>query len=63
VFSVINQDQRSILIQQIARFAGEKDINIEELLPIWEAIVLGGLLKTVRNRIRFKALNNFIVQI
>ena len=61
MFSVINQDQRSILIQQIARFAGEKDINIEELLPIWEAIVLGGLLKTVRNRIRFNALNNFIV--
>jgi len=62
VFGVVDVDQRKNLVQQLAAFTGEKEAKIEELLPVWEAILLGGLLKLVRNRIRFNALYNFILQ-
>jgi hypothetical protein len=62
VFGVVDVDQRGLLVQQLAVFTGEKEAKIEELLPVWEAILLGGLLKLVRNRIRFNALYNFILQ-
>jgi hypothetical protein len=62
VFGVVEVDQRGFLVQQLAVFTGEKEAKIEELLPVWEAILLGGLLKLVRNRIRFNALYNFILQ-
>lgn len=62
MFGVVDVDQRENLVQQLAAFTGEKETKIEELLPVWEAILLGGLLKLVRNRIRFNALYNFILQ-
>ncbi|MFM7020502.1 MAG: hypothetical protein ACKOXC_06855, partial [Aquirufa sp.] len=33
---------------------------IQELLPVWESIILGSSLKLIRNQIRFNALSNFI---
>ena len=62
MFGVVDVDQRENLVQQLAAFTGEKETKIEEMLPVWEAIILGGLLKLVRNRIRFNALYNFILQ-
>lgn len=62
LFSVIDKDLSPFLIQRIAALTGEKESKITELAPTWEAIILGGLLKLVKNRIQFNALQNFILQ-
>lgn len=38
----------------------ENEITVEKLIPVWQAIILGGMLKLVKNRIRYNALINFI---
>lgn len=38
----------------------EDEAVISTLLPVWHAIILGGLLKLVKNRIRYNALINFL---
>lgn len=62
LFGVIQEDLRGNVIRRISLFTGESEPKVEELIPIWEAIILGGLLKLIRNRIRFNALYNFILQ-
>jgi hypothetical protein len=62
LFSVIQEDLRGNVIRRISLFTGESEPKVEELIPVWEAIILGGLLKLIRNRIRFNALYNFTLQ-
>jgi hypothetical protein len=62
LFGVIQDDLRGNVIRRISLFTGESEPKVEELIPIWESIILGGLLKLIRNRIRFNALYNFILQ-
>jgi hypothetical protein len=62
LFGVIHEDLRGNVIRRISLFTGESEPKVEELIPVWEAIILGGLLKLIRNRIRFNALYNFILQ-
>lgn len=62
LFGVIQEDLRGNIIRRISLFTGESEPKVEELIPIWESIILGGLLKLIRNRIRFNALYNFILQ-
>lgn len=62
LFGVIQEDLRGNVIRRISLFTGESEPKVEELIPVWEAIILGGLLKLIRNRIRFNALYNFILQ-
>lgn len=38
----------------------EEEVVVEKLLPVWHAVMLGGLLKLVKNRIRYNALINFL---
>jgi hypothetical protein len=62
LFGVVQDDLRGNVIRRISLFTGESEPKVEVLIPVWEAIILGGLLKLIRNRIRFNALYNFILQ-
>jgi len=61
-FYVITEEEKSQIVERMALLISEPVEKVEELFPVWEAIILGGLLKLVRNRIRFNALYNFILQ-
>ena len=61
-FYVITPEEKSQILIRLSAFIHEPVEKVEELYPVWEAIILGGLLKLVRNRIRFNALYNFILQ-
>lgn len=61
-FYVITEEEKSQVVGRLAKFMVEPVEKVEELFPVWEAIILGSLLKLVRNRIRFNALYNFILQ-
>ncbi|MFM1835659.1 MAG: hypothetical protein RJA04_346, partial [Bacteroidota bacterium] len=61
-FYVITEEEKSQIVERMAKLISEPVKKVEELFPVWEAIILGGLLKLVRNRIRFNALYNFILQ-
>ena len=62
LFGVIQENLRGNVIRRISLFTGDSEPKVEELVPVWEAIILGGLLKLIGNRIRFNALHNFILQ-
>ena len=62
MFYVITEEEKSQVVERMAKLIAEPVDKVEELFPVWEAIILGGLLKLVRNRIRFNALSNFILQ-
>lgn len=49
-----------IITKRIQVISREDAIIVEKLLPIWQAVALGGVLKLVKNRIRFNALMNFL---
>ena len=61
-FYVISGEEKSVILNRLSNYLNEPVEKVEELYPVWEAIILGGLLKLVRNRIRFNALYNFILQ-
>jgi exosome complex RNA-binding protein Csl4 len=61
-FYVISAEEKSEILNRLASYLNEPVSKVEELYPVWETIILGGLLKLVRNRIRFNALYNFILQ-
>jgi hypothetical protein len=61
-FYVISGEEKSVILNRLSDYLNEPVEKVEELYPVWEAIILGGLLKLVRNRIRFNALYNFILQ-
>jgi hypothetical protein len=61
-FYVITPEVKSQILIRLSTYINEPVEKVEELYPVWEAIILGGLLKLVRNRIRFNALYNFILQ-
>ncbi|RXK52120.1 OmpA family protein [Aquirufa rosea] len=62
MFIILEASEREIFIQRVSKFSHEDVDRIQELLPVWESIILGSSLKLVRNRIRFNALYNFIQQ-
>jgi hypothetical protein len=62
LFSVISEEEKLRIQKRVALMLNETEDKVAELFPVWEAIILGGLLKLVRNRIRFNALYNFILQ-
>jgi exosome complex RNA-binding protein Csl4 len=61
-FYVISAEEKSVILNRLSTYLNEPVEKVDELYPVWEAIILGGLLKLVRNRIRFNALYNFILQ-
>ncbi len=61
-FYVISAEEKSVIINRLSVYLNESVEKVDELYSVWEAIILGSLLKLVRNRIRFNALYNFILQ-
>jgi len=62
LFSVLSAEEKLRIQKRVAVMLQESEEKVAELFPVWEAIILGGLLKLVRNRIRYNALYNFILQ-
>ncbi|MHA8063633.1 hypothetical protein [Aquirufa aurantiipilula] len=62
MFTILEAGEREIFIQRVAQLTNESVDKIQELLPVWETIILGSSLKLIRNQIRFNALYNFIHQ-
>lgn len=60
MFTILEAGEREIFIQRVAQLTNESVDKIQELLPVWESIILGSSLKLIRNQIRFNALYNFI---
>lgn len=62
MFTILEAGEREIFIQRVAQLTNESVDKIQELLPVWESIILGSSLKLIRNQIRFNAFYNFIHQ-
>lgn len=62
LFSVLSAEEKLRIQKRVAVMLQETEEKVAELFPVWEAIILGGLLKLLRNRIRYNALYNFILQ-
>ncbi|MCZ2474067.1 hypothetical protein G9H61_01310 [Aquirufa ecclesiirivi] len=60
MFTILEAGEREIFIERVAQLTNERVEKIQELLPVWESIILGSSLKLIRNQIRFNALSNFI---
>lgn len=49
-----------VITQKIKVISREDPSVVEKLIPVWQAVALGGILKLVKNRIRYNALMNFL---
>jgi len=57
----LSEDELLPFITKRIQVKGGEDVStVEKLIPVWQAIALGGLLKLVKNRIRYNALMNFL---
>jgi hypothetical protein len=61
VFTLITPDEKAFFAKRLADLCTEKQEKVMELIPAFEAVVLGSVLKLFRNRIRFNALYNFML--
>ncbi|MFD3407881.1 hypothetical protein SKC37_04380 [Aquirufa sp. HETE-83D] len=59
VFTLITPEEKAFFAKRLADLCTEKQEKVLELIPAFEAVVLGSVLKLFRNRIRFNALYNF----
>ena len=61
VFTLITPEEKAFFAKRLADLCTEKQEKVMELMPAFEAVVLGSVLKLFRNRIRFNALYNFML--
>ncbi|MFA9197838.1 hypothetical protein SKC35_04320 [Aquirufa sp. KTFRIE-69F] len=61
VFTLITPEEKAFFAKRLADLCTEKQEKVLELIPAFEAVVLGSVLKLFRNRIRFNALYNFML--
>ena len=61
VFTLTTPEERAFFAKRLADLCTEKQEKVVELIPAFEAVVLGSVLKLFRNRIRFNALYNFML--
>jgi hypothetical protein len=61
VFALITPEEKSFFAKRLADLCTEKQEKVLDLIPAFEAVVLGSALKLFRNRIRFNALYNFML--
>ena len=61
VFALMTSEERTFFAKRLADLCSEKQEKVLELIPAFEAVVLGSALKLFRNRIRFNALYNFML--
>lgn len=61
VFTLMTSEDRAFFAKRLADLCAEKQEKMLEIIPAFEAVVLGSALKLFRNRIRFNALYNFML--
>jgi hypothetical protein len=61
VFALMTSEEKAFFAKRLADLCTEKQEKVLELVPAFEAVVLGSVLKLFRNRIRFNALYNFML--
>jgi hypothetical protein len=61
VFTLTTPEEKAFFAKRLADLCTEKQEKVVELIPAFEAVVLGSVLKLFRNRIRFNALYNFML--
>jgi hypothetical protein len=61
VFRLTTPEEKAFFAKRLADLCTEKQEKVVELIPAFEAVVLGSVLKLFRNRIRFNALYNFML--
>ncbi|MEN9960507.1 MAG: hypothetical protein RL045_759 [Bacteroidota bacterium] len=61
VFTITTPEERAFFAKRLADLCTEKQEKVMELIPAFEAVVLGSVLKLFRNRIRFNALYNLML--
>jgi hypothetical protein len=61
VFALVTPEEKAFFAKRLADLCTEKPEKVTELIPAFEAVVLGSVLKLFRNRIRFNALYNFML--
>jgi len=61
VFTLMTSEDRAFFAKRLADLCSEKQEKMLEIIPAFEAVVLGSALKLFRNRIRFNALYNFML--
>ncbi|MCX6194583.1 MAG: hypothetical protein NTX34_08910 [Cytophagales bacterium] len=61
VFVLVTPEEKAFFAKRLADLCTEKQEKVIELIPAFEAVVLGSVLKLFRNRIRFNALYNFML--
>ena len=61
VFALMTSEEKEFFAKRLADLCTEKQEKVLELIPAFEAVVLGSVLKLFRNRIRFNALYNFML--
>ena len=61
VFTFITPEEKAFFAKRLSDLCSEKQEKVVELIPAFEAVVLGSVLKLFRNRIRFNALYNFML--
>ena len=61
VFTLTTPEEKAFFAKRLADLCTEKQEKVLELIPAFEAVILGSVLKLFRNRIRFNALYNFML--
>ena len=61
VFSLITVEEKTFYAKRLADLCSEKQDKTIELIPVFEAVVLGSIIKLLKNRIRYNALYNFML--
>jgi hypothetical protein len=61
VFALMTSEEKAFFAKRLADLCTEKQEKVLELVPAFEAVVLGSVVKLFRNRIRFNALYNFML--
>lgn len=57
----LSEDELLPLINQRIQVISREELEqVERLSPVWQAVALGGVLKLIKNRIRYNALMNFL---
>lgn len=61
-FDILKEEEKALVITNLSSLLGQEEDLIRQLYPIWNSIALASILKLSRNRIRYSALQNYILK-
>ena len=61
VFTLLTEEEKLFYAKRLADLCTEKQDKALELIPVFEAVILGSIIKLFKNRIRYNALYNFML--